>query len=168
MKILITYHSDTGNTEAVAKSMAEGLAGEDVTLLSAKEVDPASLNSYDLIFLGSGTYGGALGKSVKKLIKAAPDLSSKFVLFCTHASPDPAPYTKAFKKLQKKITECECEICAQFQCIGELKNPQVVDVLLKTDPTSKEWLDAAKGHPDANDLENAKKFASSLLQKIEI
>jgi flavodoxin len=166
LKILICYHSDTGNTEAVAKSMAEGLTDHDVTLLPAKEVDPASLNTYDVIFLGSGTYGSALGKSAKKLMKGASELSSKFVLFCTHANPEPAPYEKAFKKVQKQITENNCQICAQFQCIGELKNPQVVDMLTKTDPSSKEWLDAAKGHPNKEDLENAKEFAKSVLQEL--
>ena len=146
--------------------MAEGLTEHETTLLPAKEVDPATLNTYDVVFLGSGTYGGGLGKSLKNLMKEVPDLSSKFVLFCTHASPDPAPYTKAFKKVHKQITECDCQICAQFQCIGELKNPQVIEMLQKADPASKEWLEAAKGHPDSKDLENAKDFAKSVISEL--
>jgi len=166
MKILICYHSDTGNTEAIAKSMAEGLADQDVTLLPAKDVDPSSLGDYDLVFLGSGIYAGALGKSIKKLMKNVTNYPPKFVLFCTHANPDPAFYQKAFKKVEKQISENNSTVCAQFHCIGENKNPQVVEMLLKTMPSMKEPLEAAKGHPDAKDLENAKNFAQSVLQEL--
>ena len=61
MKILIAYHSDTGNTEKVGNAIKETLAGEgqDVTAMAAKEADPSTLGSYDLVVLGSGIYGRA-------------------------------------------------------------------------------------------------------------
>ena len=166
MKILICYHSDTGNTKAVAESMAEGLGDHDVTLSPAKEVDPASFNTYDVVFVGSGVYAGAVGKSVKKLMKKATALPPNIVLYCTHSNPDPSFYTKAFAKIEKQITEANCKLCSQFHCIGENKNPQVVELLIKTMPTMKEILADAKGHPDAKDLENAKAFAKSVLQEL--
>ena len=99
LKILICYHSETGNTEAVAKSMAEGLESEaQITLLSAKDVDPASLADYDAVFLGTGIYASAVGKSVKELMKKVSSLPSKFVLFCTHNNPDPSSIEKGFIK----------------------------------------------------------------------
>ncbi|HUX98030.1 MAG TPA: flavodoxin family protein [Candidatus Deferrimicrobium sp.] len=166
MKILICYHSDTGNTEAVAKSMAEGLAGEQVTILPAKEVDPASLNNYDVAFFGSGIYGSALGKSLKNLLKDVTAFPLKVVLFCTHANPEPSTFEKAFTKVKQQIRDADCNLCDQFDCIGENRNPQIVEILLKTMPIMKGPLEAAKGHPNAQDLETAKEFAKSIISKL--
>jgi flavodoxin len=166
MKILICYHSETGNTEAVAKSMAEGLADQEVVLLAASKVDPASLCSYDVVFLGTGIYGGAIGKTLKNLMSQCTELPPKFVLFCTHANPDPAIYRGAFKKIEKQLTDKSCQICAQFQCIGENRNQQIVDMLLKTMPTMKPALEASKGHPNSQDLEKAKEFAHAIIQEL--
>ncbi|NVM30184.1 MAG: flavodoxin family protein [Candidatus Helarchaeota archaeon] len=69
MKILICYDSQTGNTAAIAKSMAEGLQGVDLITLPVKDVDPTSLNSYDDVFLGSGVYTNGAGKGLNKLVK---------------------------------------------------------------------------------------------------
>ncbi|MHA1256481.1 MAG: flavodoxin family protein [Promethearchaeota archaeon] len=52
MKILVTWYSGTGNTEKIAKAINEGITGHDVDLLPVNDVDPTSLNSYDLVFLG--------------------------------------------------------------------------------------------------------------------
>lgn len=56
MKILIAYHSTTGNTEKVAKAIKEGITGHEVDLLNVKGIDPSSLGSYDLAFVGSGIF----------------------------------------------------------------------------------------------------------------
>ncbi len=165
MRILICYHSETGNTEAVAKSMAEGLENEEITLLPVKDVDPASLADYDTVFLGTGIYAGAVGKSVKELMKKVSSLPSKFVLFCTHNNPDPSSVEKALKGVVKQITECGCETCGQFYCIGENRNQKVVELLMKM-PGMAEALKNSKGHPDAQDLKNAKEFARGVLPKL--
>ena len=162
LKILICYHSETGNTKAVAESMAEGLESEEVTLLRASDVDPASLASYDVVFLGTGIYASAIGKSVKDLMKQVTSLPPKFALFCTHNNPDPSSVEKALKGIMKQITECGCENCSNFDCIGENRNEKVIELLMKM-PGMAEALEDSKGHPDAQDLENAKEFARSVL-----
>ena len=166
MKILITYQSQTGNTEAVAKSMAEGLEGEDVSVIPASDVDPSTLSTFDVVFLGSGVYANGAGKAINKLVKAAEVLPEKIVLFCTHTNPDSAFWAGVFKKIKKQIGKKNSSVFAEFDCVGENRNPQIVEMLLKTQPQLKPGIEAAKDHPDAADLENAKKFASSLLQKI--
>lgn len=166
MKILICYHSQTGNTEAVAKAMAEGLKDHDVTVSKAKDVDPTTLSTYDIVFLGSGVYAGAVGKPIKLLMKALTVLPPKMILFCTHANPDPDFYRKAFKKIEKQITDGDCKLCAQFHCIGENRDPKVVEMLIQTMPSMEGVLNAAKNHPDTQDLENAKDFAKSVIQEL--
>ncbi|MFX0136131.1 MAG: flavodoxin family protein [Candidatus Hodarchaeota archaeon] len=158
MKILICYHTITGNTEKVAKSMKEGLAGEDVTLIPAKNVDPANLNSYDVVFLGSGTYAASVGKSIKKLIKNAEELPLKFVLFYTHASPGP---NKCFYRVEKQISRKNSSILSTFECLGATK-PTKEQLEVMT-PEQKEAYDSLSVHPDEKDLENAKEFAKKVI-----
>jgi flavodoxin len=164
LKILICYHSETGNTEAIAKSMAEGLKTEQVTLLPAKDVDPVIMAEYDAVFLGTGIYAGAVGKSMKELMKKVTSLPPKVVLFCTHNNPDPLSVEKALKGVVKQITECGCA-CGQFDCIGENRNPKIVEMLMKM-PGMADALKNAEGHPNVQDLANAKQFAKNILAKL--
>ena len=89
LKILVTYYTGTGNTEKIAKAIKEGITGHDVDLLPVKDVDPTSLNSYDLVFLGSGLYGFNVSRKIAALVKKAPELPSKFAYFHTHENPQP-------------------------------------------------------------------------------
>jgi len=68
-KVLITYHSATGNTEKMAKLVAEGAtkAGGDVTLKPIAEIEARHLLDYDAIIIGSPTYYGAPAASLRKL-----------------------------------------------------------------------------------------------------
>ena len=165
MKILICYHSETGNTEAIAKSMAEGLKSEQVTLLQAKDADPVSLTGYDAVFLGTGIYAGAIGKSMKELMKKTTSFPHKVVLFATHGNPDPSMVKNGLKGIIKQITECGCVNCGQFDCIGENRNQKVVEMLMKM-PGMADALENAKGHPNAKDIANAKQFAKTVLVKL--
>lgn len=161
MKILICYHTITGNTEKVAKSMTESLTGEDVTLIPAKDVDPDSLTSYNIVFLGSGTYAASVGKSIKKLIKNAKELPSKFVLFYTHASPGT---NKCFYRVEKQITRKNSSIIAKFECLGATKpNKEQLEVMT---PEQREDYNNLSGHPDKTDLENAKEFAKKIIKNL--
>jgi flavodoxin I len=56
MKALVIYDSQFGNTEQVAKSIAQALsAGAETTLLHAAKVKPQTMVGYDLIVVGSPT-----------------------------------------------------------------------------------------------------------------
>jgi len=69
-KILVTYYSRTGNTEELAKAVAEGVkdAGGNVTLKRVNEVNVEELPTYDGIVIGSPVYFGGMAAEVKKLI----------------------------------------------------------------------------------------------------
>ena len=172
MKILIGYHSDTGNTEKVAKSMEEGLTeeGQDVTLISAKEIDFSTLNSYDLVILGTGVYGGQVGKSLATIVKKAEELPSKMVLFSTHMQPTVSP--KFFNRLKRTIEKGNSTVIAEFDCVGEDKGvpAALMEKMLGAMPPeqrsqTEQWMESIKGRPDDKDLTKAKEFAKSLLNK---
>ena len=172
MKILIGYHSDTGNTEKVAKSMKEGLIeeGQDVTLIPTKEVDPSTLKAYGLVLLGTGVYGGQVGKSLQTILKNATELPSKIVLFSTHMQPNVSP--KFFNRLKRMIEKANSTIIAEFDCVGEeIGLPAaLLEKMLGAMPPeqrsqTEKWMESIKGRPNDKDLEKAKEFAKSLINK---
>ena len=172
LKILITYFTNTGNTEKVANSMKDGLKVHDVDIIPVKDVDPKTLNSYDIVFLGSGVYASRIDISAVTLIKkAVPDLPAKFVYFCTHASLK--LYQEPFKRITTIIKEHNCEIIGEFDCVGEnlgipLDTQLAMLERLPEDQreTAKKDREKIKGRPNKTDLENAKLFANTLIKNL--
>jgi len=69
-RVLVTYHSATGNTEKMARLVADGAkkAKAEVTLKPVAAVDPAELLDYDAIIIGSPTYYGEAAAPVRHLL----------------------------------------------------------------------------------------------------
>jgi len=69
-KVLVIYCSRTGNTEKMAKMIAEGLVqkGIVVDLKNVNEVDIDSLPDYDGYIIGSPNYFGTMVAEIKKFI----------------------------------------------------------------------------------------------------
>ncbi|MHA1298874.1 MAG: flavodoxin family protein [Candidatus Helarchaeota archaeon] len=167
MKILITYYTETGNTEKIAKSIEEGISGENPTIKKIDEIDATSLGEYDLIFLGSPTHGNSLPKATKKLLKACPEINGKFALFSTHQSSDKAFYSNFFKSATKILGKKNIVVVDQFDCLGENRNEQVTQMLRAAMPDKiDEMMKLAKDHPNEEDLSNAKKFGKQVLEKL--
>ncbi|MGC8816707.1 MAG: flavodoxin family protein [Candidatus Hadarchaeum sp.] len=105
MKVLILYWSLTGNTEAVARAIADtvGESGHDCDLLKIGENVEADWFGYDLVFVGSPVYEFLPPQNVINYLKkrfhyyrdvqgrlspGSPMLGNKFmVAFCTYAGP---------------------------------------------------------------------------------
>ncbi len=68
-KVLIIYHSKTGNTEEMAKSVAEGVKEEnlEVILKSVEDTKVEDMLDADGIIVGSPTYFGLPSYEIKKL-----------------------------------------------------------------------------------------------------
>ena len=69
MKALIVYDSVYGNTEKIARAIAEAItpSGE-AKVLGAGEADPSELESTDLLIVGSPTHGGRPTPAVQNLL----------------------------------------------------------------------------------------------------
>ena len=70
-KIVIVYDSETGNTEKMARAVAEGASQSGIHDVVVKRVDDASLEdlqSADGIMLGSPTYYGYMSNKIKAFI----------------------------------------------------------------------------------------------------
>lgn len=73
MKALVVYESYFGNTEKVARAVAEGLAAHcEVSVQKAAEVRPEELKNFDLVVVGSPTRAFRPTEGTQALLKALP------------------------------------------------------------------------------------------------
>jgi flavodoxin I len=74
MKALVVYDSVYGNTEKIARAMAEAITpSSEVKVLRAGEANPSELESIDLLIAGSPTHGGRPTPPVQDFLnKIAP------------------------------------------------------------------------------------------------
>ena len=71
MKALVVYDSIHGNTEKIARAIAEALAtGAEVDVLRVGEAKPAQLVGLDLLVAGSPTHGSMASPAMKSWLKA--------------------------------------------------------------------------------------------------
>lgn len=79
MKILVIYYSRTGNTEKMAKIIAENLkkAGAETILKKVKDAKPADLQAADGIIIGSPTYYGGMAAEIKGLLDESVSLHGR-------------------------------------------------------------------------------------------
>lgn len=71
VKVLVLYYSKTGNTERMAKAVADGVQEvkeAEIHLKKVSEIKVDELKNYDAIIIGSPTYYGQMAAEVKRLI----------------------------------------------------------------------------------------------------
>ncbi|SHJ76312.1 flavodoxin family protein [Paramaledivibacter caminithermalis] len=69
MKIAIIYHSETGNTEKVAKLVAKGaekVEGVNTKCMTIDDVDTGFVEEAKVVFFGTPTYAGTYSWQMKK------------------------------------------------------------------------------------------------------
>ena len=142
MNIKIIYNSETGNTKKVAEAIAEAI-GE-----KAESMDNVNnLENVDLLFIGSAvyaTYNHDINPKVEEFInKINPNAIKNVVVFCTGFST--VANTRMKELLEKKNINILKE---SFMCKGKL------------------FKVFNYGHPNIEDLENAKLFAKNIIKNI--
>ena len=108
MKVLIVYATKYGNTEKVAKLIAEGITsvdGNEAVVTKVKDVNLKKEASYDLILIGSPNHFGRHIGSIKKFINKLPKSQLKvnaYAVFDTYIAAD---FEKAVKKMEEQVSE---------------------------------------------------------------
>jgi len=158
METLIIYFSiHYGNTEKIAKAIAEVLNAE---LVKSSEVNVNELSKYDLIGFGSGIYFGQHDKSLLKLIDKLPDLKGKRVfIFSTSGVSNAGNFIHNIRHrishfhvpLRKKLIKKGLNIIGEFTCRG-----------FDTAGPFKLIGGISKGRPNEKDLQKARDFARKL------
>ena len=120
------------------------------SMVKAEEIkDHTLLEGYDLIGFGSGIYKGKHHARINQVIEES-DLKGRTVFIFSTSGTGSVKYNKP---LIKKLTEKGVAAVSDFSCKG-----------YDTFGFFK-WIGGiAKGHPNNQDLENARDFAKSFLQ----
>ena len=80
MKALIVYDSVYGNTEKIARAIAEAITpSNEVKVLRVGEANPSELASVNLLIVGSPTHAGRPIPVVQDFLNKVPELSLKGV-----------------------------------------------------------------------------------------
>jgi flavodoxin len=148
MENLIIYVSiHHGNTEKVAKAMAEVLSAE---LVKASDVDITALSKYDLIGFGSGIYFKKHHKSLLSLVDKLPVLKNKkaFIFYTSGGDKSDSD-----RELREKLLAKGFDIIGAFSCPG-----------WDTWGPLKLFGGISKDRPNKEDLEKARNFATNLLK----
>ena len=181
MKILITYFSQTGNTEKIAEAIHEEVSKNNESYLKTiKKVKIKELEDFDLVFIGSACHDSDLAKPVLRFLKKIPD-SPKYAIagFYTHSTFLPEGDDRIKKLSERWSGKCsqtfeelkeekDVNFKGYFRCQGIPSKPIeqfIHKAIIKDDNEWAEFLEEVKKHPNENDMENAKKFAQVILSE---
>jgi flavodoxin len=129
--------SKGGNTKKVADAIAgePGVGVGDLTIPL-----PADAK---VLFLGSGTYGGAPGKEMVKFVADNDFTGRRVALFGTSMKPEGAE--KMIAVMEDALTKNGATVLGRYHCPGK-------------------FLFFNRDRPTMEDLDNAKKFAREMLK----
>ncbi len=144
--IIICESVSHGNTLSVAKAMADVFGAR---VVKPEEFDPAEVNDYDLIGLGSGIYNGKHDKKILQLADSLPPLDGRSVfIFSTSGKGDISQH----KYLAGRLASKGYSNAGEFTCKG-----------WDTSGLFKYVGGINKGLPDRAMLKRARDFAKNIL-----
>lgn len=155
MKSLIIVHSyHHNNTLKVAKAIANVLGADIKTTTQAKTDE---LEDYDLVGFGAGIDSGMHYKELLDFANTIGinDGSKKCFIFSTSAIQGENKVAKDHEKLREILIAKQYDVLAEFSCKG-----------FNTNSFLKYFGGMNKSHPDDTDIDNAKQFATGLLNNI--
>jgi flavodoxin I len=135
MNVKVIYFSRKGSTKKIADAIAEEFG------IEAKDVKNASLAKNDIVFLGSGSYGGKPGRTMTNFIKNNDFSDIKIALFGTSGGGG----GKETNVMENMVKDNGGIVLDKFYCRGKF------------------WF-LNKDKPNDEDIVNAKKFAKSITE----
>jgi flavodoxin len=151
MNTVVIYSTKSGNTEKVALEIAKELNCNAIKISNETDFSTIPLKDFDLVVLGTWIRGGEPSPDMTRFLKQMDfeDSNRKFALFMTWAGGG------------------KSDVLA-FRCVKqflEVKNQRLFDDCFKC--LGKTFGIARRGHPDAQDLANARKWANTLASSPE-
>ncbi|MCW3988713.1 MAG: NAD(P)H-dependent oxidoreductase [Candidatus Bathyarchaeota archaeon] len=153
MKVLIVYDSKSGNTEAMAHAVSEGVEDEGIDV-EVKRVDEASIDDLpmvDGVILGSPVYYGLPTAKMKQYI----DESVKY-----HGKLD-GKVGGAFASAGGPHTGAETTIIALNEAL------LIHGMVIQGTSGSNHYGAASVGAPDENDKENCRKLGARVARLVK-
>lgn len=137
--IAVIVDSRGGNTRKVA----DAIAGELGVLVG--DIRAPGPEDAKLLFLGSGTYGGAPGIEMMKFVTDNTFTGKKAALFGTSGKAEGA--VKMIDAMEDALKRKGATVIGKWHCRGRM------------------FVLFNRGHPDDQDLNSAKKFAREMLKQ---
>lgn len=138
MKAKVVYYTKSGNTEKIAKAIAQELDCEITTM------DETPTTAVDILFLGASVYKFGIDKKVLNFIANLDNTKiGTVVIFSTSAMSD-----SGYPQLVKKIAAKGIKVSEHhYYCRGQ-------------------FMFANKNKPDLDDINSAKKFAKNVTNSL--
>jgi flavodoxin len=164
MKALVTYYSQTGNTEKLARAIYEAIFLEK-ELLPIQDVKKTT--GYDIIFVGFPVHAHSVPAKLLPFFKSLP-AGQNIALFCTHGSLRSGQLPR--QALEDAIgLASRAKILGTFNTRGRVDEP-IIDSLAQQ-AEHRAWAAEARGadeHPSEMDLADGREFARGVLAKISL
>lgn len=166
MKVAVVYKSLTGNTKLVADAIGEAV-GESLVYCG----EPKEGLDADVYFVGSWTDKGMCCEEIAEFLKTLEN--KKIAYFGTAGFGGAKEYYQAiFERVTDMILSAN-EILDYFFCQGKMPmsvRERYVSMMTANPEDKKlavsvENFDKALSHPDANDLEDVKVWAKTIIEK---
>jgi flavodoxin len=110
MKALIVYDSQYGNTEQIAKGIADGLAKNcDVVLKKAADVGPGDIDGIALLLVGSPTQGSKPTVPIREFLQKLPADGLKGIRAAAFDTRMTNPFIRMFGFAAPKIDKTMAE-----------------------------------------------------------
>jgi flavodoxin len=152
LKPIVLYASKSGNTEKIAREIASELNCRCEKIDETFDSTVIDLDNFDLVFLGTGNYGA---KPHAELLNYLTDMNLhnnlNFALFMTwvgRGTTDQAVYDTVKAAVEAKGQRL---LENYFRCLFERRS--IMARVIFPD---------ARGHPTAEDLSNARKWAKDI------
>jgi len=185
LKVLVSYFTQTGNTEKVAEAIYEEVLskGHEVHLKKVNEITADSLDAYELVFLGSACHSSDLARPVKRILEGIAKLPRfKLAGFATHATYTPEGGRReqelyerwastCVKSFEKASEEKQIDFLGYFGCQGA-PSPPIEEFIRNTIIIDEEewraYIAEVRKHPTEKDLQKAREFAQEVLAKCQV
>ncbi|HSW39762.1 MAG TPA: flavodoxin family protein [Acidobacteriota bacterium] len=162
MKILVAYYSETGNTEKIAFAIYDSIHAEKEI---KKVMDLDNPQGYDLIFFGFPVVEHSVPPQAAAGLKKIPE-GQKIAFFSTHGSMRGG--IKARQAFEHALgLAAKARVLGHFGCRGKV--PSSLLEWFEGKIEHRAWAEEAAGsfrHPDENDMEDAKRFAAEMIDKL--
>lgn len=162
MKPIVLYSSKGGNTGKVGSEIASELDCPCIKITKDFDSSTINLNDFDLVFIGTGNYAAKPNHELLNFLNEMNlgNSGKDFALFMTwfgRGTSDKAVYNKVKTTVEAKGQKI-LEKC--YYCLGEGHSTMERGVAHLIGHAN------SKGHPDAEDLSNARKWAKELSKSI--
>lgn len=149
--VLYSYHHN--NTRKVAEAIAKEIHA---SIKSLTEIKIEELNEYDLVGFGSGIDSGRHYKELLDFADTLPIFENKLCyIFSTSAVQGEKKVFNDHSKLRKTLNSKGYKVVGEFSCKG-----------FNTNSFLKYFGGMNKNSPNAEDIQNAEKFAREMLSKV--